>query len=76
MCQKQPPQGFYKKTFLKLAAIFTGKHLCWSLKPSTLLKRRLWHRYFSENFAKFKNTFFIEHLRVTGSIKKDMHQLL
>ena len=73
MCQMQPPQGFYKKTFLKLVAMFTGKLLCWSLRLSTLLKRRLWHRYFSENFAKFKNTFFIEHLRVTSSIKKDMH---
>ena len=28
---KQPPQIFYKKVVLKIFAIFTGKHLCWSL---------------------------------------------
>ena len=33
---------------------FAGKHL----RPATLLKRRLWHRCFSVNFAKiFKNAF-------------------
>ena len=31
-CWKKPPEAFYKKKlFLKLFAIFTGKHLCWSL---------------------------------------------
>ena len=29
--QKQPPKMFYKKAVLKKFAIFTGKHLCWSL---------------------------------------------
>ena len=29
--QKQPPEVFYKKAVLKNFAIFTGKHLCWSL---------------------------------------------
>ena len=29
--QKQTPKVFYKKRFLKNFAIFTGKHLCWSL---------------------------------------------
>ena len=46
---------------------FTGKHLCWShffnkvtsLKPSTLLKKRLQHRFFPVNFAKFLRTPFI-----------------
>ena len=33
--QKQPPEVFYRKTALKNFAIFTGKHLCWSL----ILKR-------------------------------------
>ena len=28
------------------------------LKPATLLKKRLWHRYFPENFAKFLRTPF------------------
>ena len=29
--QKQPPKVFYKKCVLKNFAIFTGKHLCWTL---------------------------------------------
>ena len=29
--QKQPPDVLYEKTTLKDFAIFTGKHLCWSL---------------------------------------------
>ena len=29
--QKQPPVVFFKENFLKKFAIFTGKHLCWSL---------------------------------------------
>ena len=35
-----------------------------SLRPETLLKKRLWHRCFPVNFVKFLRTpFFIEHLR-------------
>ena len=45
--QKQWPKVFYKKAVLKNFAIFTGKHLCWSVffikwqnfSPATLLKR-------------------------------------
>ena len=50
-------------------AKFTGKHLCQSLffnkvRPATLLKKRLWHRCFLVNFAKFLRTHFLtEHLR-------------
>ena len=29
--QMQPPKVFYKKAVIKNFAIFTGKHLCWSL---------------------------------------------
>ena len=29
--QKQPPEVFYKKGVPKNFAIFTGKHMCWSL---------------------------------------------
>ena len=52
-------------------AKFTGKHLCQSLffnkvaelRPATLLKKRLWHRCFPVNFAKFLRTSsFTEHL--------------
>ena len=50
-----------KKGVLRNFAKFTGKHLCQSLffnkvaglRPATLLKKRLWHRCFPVNFAKF-----------------------
>ena len=29
--KKQPPEVFYKKYVLKIFAVFTEKHLCWSL---------------------------------------------
>ena len=62
---------FCKKGVLSNFAKFTGKHLCQSLffnkvaalRPATLLKKRLWHRCFPVNFAKFLRTAFIkEHL--------------
>ena len=45
--QKKPPEVFYKKDVLKSFAIFSGKHLCWSLfliklkvfRSATFLKR-------------------------------------
>ena len=50
----------------------TGKHLCESLRPATLLKKRLWHRYFPANFVKFLRTpFFVEHLWTTASIHSE-----
>ena len=50
-----------KKGVLESFVKFTGKHLCQSLlfnkvadlRPVTLLKKRLWHRCFPENFVKF-----------------------
>ena len=65
------PEVFCKKGVLRNFTKFTGKHLCQSpffnkvegLRPSTLLKMRLWHRCFPVNFVKFLRTpFFIEHL--------------
>ena len=62
---------FFKIGVIKHFAIFTRKHLCWSLfliklqiwRAATLLKR-LQHRYFSANIAHFFRTaFFIENLR-------------
>ena len=59
------------KAVLRNFAKFTGKHLCHSLflnkvvglRPATLLKKRLWHRCFPVNFAKFLRTSFVtEHL--------------
>ena len=49
-----------KKSVLKNFAEFTGKHLSQSLRPATLLKKRLWQRCFPLNFAKllFKHLFY------------------
>ena len=62
-----------KKSVLRNFAKFTRKHLCHSLffnkvRPAPLLKKRLWHRCFLVNFAKFlRILFFTEHLRMTAS---------
>ena len=65
------PEVFCRKGVLGNFAKFTGKHLCQSLffnkvvglRPETLSKKRLWHRCFPVNFAKFLRTpFFTEHL--------------
>ena len=53
---------------LRNFAKFTGKHLCQSLffnkvadlRSATLLKKRLWHRCFPVNFAKFLKTPFLQ----------------
>ena len=53
-----------KKGVLKRIANLTGKHLFWSfffnkaagLRPTTLLKKRLQHRYFPMKVAKFLRT--------------------
>ena len=58
-----------KKGVLKNFAKFTGKHLCQNLffkkrLKNLLLKKTLWHRCFSVNFAKFLRTRFLkEHLQ-------------
>ena len=65
-----------KKGVVKNFGKFTEKYLVpesffnkvAALRPATLLKRRLWHRYFSVNFPKFLRTpFFTEHLWTTAS---------
>ena len=63
---------FCKQGALKFLTKFTGKHQCQSLffnkvaglRPAILSKKRLWHKGFPVNFAKFLRTpFFIEHLQ-------------
>ena len=57
-----------KKEVLTYFAKFTGKHLCQSLflnkaaglRPATLLRKRLWPRFFPVNFAKFIRTTFLQ----------------
>ena len=53
--EKQPPEVFYKKNFLKYFAKFTGKQAP-GLRRATLLKKRLQHRCSLVNFAKFFRT--------------------
>ena len=62
---------FCKKVVLTNFTKFTGKQLCQSLffnkvadlRPATILKKRLWRRFFRVNFMKFlKTPFFTEHL--------------
>ena len=62
---------FFKIGVLNNFAIFTGKHLCWSLlfnkvaglRPANSLQDRL-QQCFPANFAKLKKktAFFIEHV--------------
>ena len=57
-----------RKGVLGNFARFTGKHLCQSvflnqvagLRPAISLKKRLWHRCFPMNFAKFLKTLFLQ----------------
>ena len=58
------PVAFCKKGVIRNFAKFTGKYLCQSLRPATLLKKSLWHMCFPVNFPKSLRTpFFTEHLR-------------
>ena len=68
------PEVFYEKGVLRNFTRFTGNHLCQSLffnkaaglrpttllNETTLLKKRLWHRCFPVNFAKFLTTPFLQ----------------
>ena len=59
---------YFAKLGLRYFAKFTGKQLCQSfffnkvagLRPATLLKKRLWHRYFPVNLDKFLGTPFLQ----------------
>ena len=52
---------FFRIGVLKNIAIFTGKHLCWSLLlKKSILKKRLQHRSFPVNIAKFLRTPFLQ----------------
>ena len=56
-----------KKDVLRNFTKLTGKYMCQGLffnkvaglSPATLLKKRLWYRCFSVNFAKFLKTLFL-----------------
>ena len=56
---------FYNKSFFKNFAISTGKHLSWSLfliKACNFIKKRLQHRCFSVNIAKFSTTHIVKNI--------------
>ena len=62
-----------REDVLRNFAKFTGKHLCQGLFLSgpdgcNFIKKRLWHRSFSENFPKFLRTLFTKHVRATASV--------
>ena len=67
MFRSSRPEVFCKKDVLRSFTKFTGKHLCQNLfcnkvaglrlaGPAILLKKRLWHRFFPMNFAKYLRT--------------------
>ena len=73
--QKQPPEVFCKKHFLKNFAKFTGKHMCQSLFFNKVagglhfIKKETLAHVFSFQFCEIsKNTFFTEHLWTTASL--------
>ena len=76
--QKQPPELFYEKGVLRNLTKFTRKHLCQSLffnkvaglRPATLLKKRIWHRCFPVNFAKFLRIAFLQN--TSGQLLLDL----
>ena len=66
------PEMFCKKGVFRNFIKLTGKHLCQrlffnkvaGLRPTTVFKKRLWHRCFPVNFRKFLRTpFLTEYLR-------------
>ena len=73
--QKQPPEVFCKKRFLRNFAKFTGKHLCQSLffnkvagAASNFIKKETLARVFSCKFCEIsKKTLFTEHVSATAS---------
>ena len=66
--KKQSPEMFFKKGVLKKFTKLAEKHLCCGfflskvagLRLAVLLKKRLWHRCFPVNFAKFFKIAFLQ----------------
>ena len=70
--EKYNEQGsvLQKKVVLKNFAMFTAKHLCWSLlfnknaglQACNFIKKRLQHRCFVDNVAKFLRTAILKNI--------------
>ena len=83
--EKQSSRGIIcQKGILRNFSKFTGKYLCQGLffnkaaglRSATLLKKRLWHRCFLVNLAKFLwIPFIIGHLWATASVKSDQRDI-
>ena len=58
--QKQPPEMFCKKKLLLEISPSSQENTCARVSFGTLLKRRLWHRCFPVNLAKFLRTPFLQ----------------
>ena len=62
VCGFYYPEVFYKKDVLKNFAIFTESSCARvSFEAATLLKKRLWHRGFPVNFARFLRAPFLHY---------------
>ena len=67
-CRSSHQSCSMKKGVLRNFAKFTGNHLCQSLffnkvaglRPTTLSKKRLWHRCFPVSLTKFLRTPFLQ----------------
>ena len=69
MVEKQSPEVFCKKGFLKNVANFTGKHLCQSLffRASNVMKKETGTGVFLWNLQNVEEHFFTEHVWTTAS---------
>ena len=69
--KKQLPEVYYDIRYsLKFLKIHRK-----TLRPATLLKKRLWHKCFPINSWKiFKNTFLTKHVRVSASVYELYHK--
>ena len=59
---KHPREVFFKKAVLKIFAIFTRKHLCWSLQACNFIEKRHQHRCFTVSIAKFLRTSILKNI--------------
>ena len=70
----------FKNGVLRNFTKFAGKDLCQSLffnkvvglSPATLLNKRLWHKCFPVNFAKFLRTTFLQNTSGRLLLKKEV----
>ena len=75
-CKSSLPEVFCKKDVLRNFAKFLEKHLWQSLLlnkvadwgSATLLKKRLWYRYFYCDFYKIFKNCFLEHMGTAASV--------